>query len=117
MHGQKNAKNFFVLSVCLLVRMEQLGSHRTHFRSFLQLGFFFEKSVQKFQVSLKSYKNNGCFTWRSRGVTLTPHPLLVLWSRKSGAIPLLPLWVVRPVQRLGACTRVHTLYMKVYVHL
>jgi len=25
-----------------------------------------------------------------RGVTLTPHPLLVLWSRKSIAIPLLP---------------------------
>ena len=26
-----------------------------------------------------------------RGVTLTPHPLLVPWSRKSRAIPLLPL--------------------------
>jgi len=25
------------------------------------------------------------------GMTLTPHPLLVLWSRKSRAIPLLPL--------------------------
>ena len=46
-----------------------------------------------------------------RGVTLTPHPLLVPWSRKSRAIPLLPLWSVRPVQSLGACTRVHfTLY-------
>ena len=42
-----------------------------------------------------------------RGVTLTPHPLLVLWSIKSGAIPLLPLWAVRPVQSLSACTRVH----------
>jgi len=40
-------------------------------------------------------------------VTLTPHPLLVSWSRKSRAIPLLPLWVVRPVQSLSACTRVH----------
>jgi len=42
-----------------------------------------------------------------RGVTLTPHPLLVLWSRKSRAISLLPLWAARPVQSLSACTRVH----------
>jgi len=34
-------------------------------------------------------------------------PLLVPWSRKSIAIPLLPLWAVRPVQSLSACTRVH----------
>ena len=40
-------------------------------------------------------------------VTLTPHPLLVPWSRKSRAIPVLPLWAVRPVQSLSACTRVH----------
>ena len=33
-----------------------------------------------------------------RGVMLTPHPLLVLWSRKGRAIPLLPLWAVWPVQ-------------------
>ena len=39
-----------------------------------------------------------------RGVTLTPHPLLVAWSRKSRAIPLLLLWAVRPVQSLSACT-------------
>ena len=32
--------------------------------------------------------------------------LLVLWSRKSRAISLLPLWAVRPVQSLSACTRV-----------
>ena len=42
-----------------------------------------------------------------RGMTLTPHPLLKPWSRKSRAIRLLPLWVVRPVQSLSACTRVH----------
>ena len=36
-----------------------------------------------------------------------PSPLLVPWSRKSRAIPLLPLWAVRPVQSLSACTRVH----------
>ena len=39
-----------------------------------------------------------------RGVLLTPHPLLVPWSRKSRTIPLLPLWAVRPVQSLSACT-------------
>jgi len=42
-----------------------------------------------------------------RGVTLTPHPLLVPWSWKIRAIPLLPLWAVQPVQSLSACTRVH----------
>jgi len=42
-----------------------------------------------------------------QGVTLTPHPLLVPWSRKSIAIPLLTLWAVRPVQSLSACTRVN----------
>jgi hypothetical protein len=42
-----------------------------------------------------------------RGVTLTHHPLLVLWSRKSRAIPLLPLWAIQPVQNLSGCTRVH----------
>jgi hypothetical protein len=70
-----------------------------------------------------------------RGVTLTPHPLLVLWSWKGRAmylyfcygpyglyrasvpvqgctlpyrraITLLPLWAKRPVQSLSACTRV-----------
>ena len=42
-----------------------------------------------------------------RGVTLTLHPLLVPWSRKGRAIPLLRPWAVRPVQSLSACTRVH----------
>jgi len=41
------------------------------------------------------------------GVTLTPHPLIVPWPRKSRAIPLLPLWAVWPIQSLSACTRVH----------
>jgi len=40
-------------------------------------------------------------------VRLTPHPILVPWSRKNTAIPLLPLWAVRPVQSLSACTKVH----------
>jgi hypothetical protein len=45
-----------------------------------------------------------------QGVTLTPHPLLVPWSRKGRAIPLLPLWTVWPVQCLSACTRVHLFF-------
>jgi len=42
-----------------------------------------------------------------RGVTLTPHRLLVPWSWRGRAIPLLPLWALRPVQSLSACTRVN----------
>jgi len=53
-----------------------------------------------------------------RGVTLTPHSLLVPWSRKSRAIPLLPLWAVRPVQNLSVCTRVHFIFtFTVYTQL
>jgi len=40
-----------------------------------------------------------------QSVTLTPHTLLVPWSRNSRAI-LLPLWAVRSVESLIACTRV-----------
>ena len=36
-----------------------------------------------------------------------PHPLLVPWSRKGRAIPLLSLWAVGPVQSLSARTRLH----------
>jgi hypothetical protein len=52
-------------------------------------------------------------------VTLTHHPLLVPWSIKSRAIPLLPLWAVRPVQYSytstppmgrSACTEPRCLY-------
>ena len=46
-----------------------------------------------------------------RDVTLTPHPLLVPWSRKSTATPLLPLWTVRPLQSLSACTREYFSYL------
>ena len=42
-----------------------------------------------------------------RGVMLTPHPFLVSRSWKGRAITLLPVWFVRPVQSLSACTRVH----------
>ena len=47
-----------------------------------------------------------------RGVTLTPHPLLVPSSWKGTAIPLLPLRAVRPVESLSACTRVHFNFFK-----
>jgi len=50
-----------------------------------------------------------------RGVTLTPHPLPVPWSRKGRAIPLLPLWAVRPVQSLSVCTRVHFTFL-LFIH-
>jgi len=43
-------------------------------------------------------------------VKLTPHLLPVPWSRKSRAIPLLPLRAVRPVQSLSACTRMRFTY-------
>ena len=46
-----------------------------------------------------------------RGVTLTPHPLLVPWSRKSRAITLLPLRAVRPVQSLSACIKVYFTFL------
>ena len=47
---------------------------------------------------------------RGWGVMLTPHPLLVLWSWKGSAVALLPLWALRPVQSLTACTRVNFTY-------
>jgi len=43
------------------VRMERLGSHRTDFYEIWHLNIF-RKSVEKIQVSLKSEKNNECFT-------------------------------------------------------
>ena len=57
-----------VRSACLSVRpsdrMEQLDSHRTDFHEILYL-IIFQKFVEKIQVSLKSDKNNGYFTWKS----------------------------------------------------
>ena len=53
-----------------------------------------------------------------RGVTLTPHPLPVPWSKKDRAIPLLPLWAVRSVQSLSACTRVHfSFYLEMHYYV
>ena len=60
--------------------------------------------------SFLGVKSGGC-------VTLTPHPLLVPWSRKSRAIPVLPLWPVQPVQSFSACTRVHCIFTLLHCHL
>ena len=48
----------------------------------------------------------GSFPWGKErsGRDADPSPLLTPWSRKSRAIPLLPLWTVRPLQSLSACT-------------
>jgi len=46
-----------------------------------------------------------------RGVTLTPHPVLVAWSRKSRAIPLTP----PPIGRT-ACTEPRCLYKVALLH-
>jgi hypothetical protein len=53
----------------------------------------------------------------SRGVTPTPLLLLVPLSWKCRAIPLLPLWAVRPVQNLSACTRVHVLWTSCIINI
>ena len=50
-----------------------------------------------------------------RSVTLTPHSLLVPWSWRGRALPLLPLWAVRPVQSISACTGVQFTYFFIYV--
>ena len=53
----------FVMSVPPSVCMEQLGSHCTDFHEIWYLGIS-RKSIGKIQISLKSDKNRGYFTWR-----------------------------------------------------
>jgi hypothetical protein len=61
MHVRKIANSdYFALSVCLPVRMEQLGSQWTDFREIWYLSIF-RKTVEKIQVSLKSDKNDEYF--------------------------------------------------------
>ena len=45
-----------------------------------------------------------------RFVKLTSHPVLVPWPWKGRAIPLLPLWTVRPLHSLSAWTSVHFIF-------
>jgi hypothetical protein len=59
-----DAKSGFKLRhVCPPVRMEQLGSHWADFHDIWYLSIF-RKFVKIIQVSLKSDKNKGYFTWR-----------------------------------------------------
>jgi hypothetical protein len=51
-----------IMSVLLLVCMEQLSSHWTHYHEIWYLRIFL-KSVEKIQVSLKSDKNSGYLIW------------------------------------------------------
>jgi len=55
------------------------------------------------------YNGYRVFPWGKdrAGRDADPHPLLVPWSRKSRAIPILLPWAVWPVQSLSACTGVH----------
>ena len=52
------------LSVCVSVRTEHLGSHCTYFDEIWYLSFFIRIYFGQIQFSLKSDKNDGCFTWR-----------------------------------------------------
>jgi hypothetical protein len=52
------------MSVRLAVRMEELGFQWKDLHEIWYLSLF-RKSVEKIQVSLKSDKNDGYFTWRS----------------------------------------------------
>jgi hypothetical protein len=57
----------FVMSVCSSVHpslcVEQLGFHLMNFHEIWYFSIL-KKTVKKIQVSLKSDKNNGSFTWR-----------------------------------------------------
>jgi hypothetical protein len=54
----------FVMSVPRLsLCMQQIGFYWTDFRE-IWYSRIFRKSVEKIEVSLKSDKNNGYFTWR-----------------------------------------------------
>ena len=77
-------------------------------------GARFSAPVQTGPVGPPSLLYNGfrVFPWGKErsGRDADPSPLLVPWSRKSRAVPLLPLWAVWPVQSLSACTRAHFIY-------
>ena len=66
MHLQICEKQLLALTrlpVCLSVHTERLGSHWMGFPEILYLSFF-QKSLKKIQVLLKSDKNNRYFTRR-----------------------------------------------------
>ena len=59
----QKATIWFIMTLHPSVHTEQLGSHWTDFHELWYLSIFW-KSVKTIQVSLKSDKNNGYFTWR-----------------------------------------------------
>jgi hypothetical protein len=68
---------------CPPVWTEQLGSHWTDFHEIWCLSIFFQKSVKKIKVSLKSEKNTGYFQWRT--CTHSPQVHCVHWlTQQSG---------------------------------
>jgi len=71
-----------------------------------------ESELKESKVNFLFYQKKTCYEgfsnfcfYNFQSWSLT-FPLLVPWSWKGRAIPLLPLWAVRPVQSLSACTRV-----------
>ena len=62
MHSQ-NGEKILLATVCLSVRMEQIGSNWTDFHKIWYFSIF-RKTVDKIQVLLKSDKNNGYFSYR-----------------------------------------------------
>jgi len=68
-----------VMSVRLSVRMEQFRSHWTDFHEIWCL-MIFGKSAKKIQVSLKSDKNKGYFTWRPIYIFIISRSFLLEWE-------------------------------------
>ena len=109
--------SYFILSQLLsFMWAEQLSRYRDWLRvgqsgDRIPVGTRFSSPVQTGPWGPTSLLCNGYRVFpggkERPGRDADPSPLLVPWSRKSRAIPLLPLWAVRPVQSLSACTRVH----------
>jgi len=49
--------------------------------------------------------------WQGRDNDPSPPSAVVKKEKSYTSIPLLPLWAVRPVQSLSACTRVHFAFL------
>ena len=70
----------FVTSVRPSVRMEQRGSNWTDFRKIWYLSILKKKkTVEKIQVSLKSDKSKGYFTWRPIHIFFIITRSILLW--------------------------------------
>jgi hypothetical protein len=71
----------------------------------MKIAVFWDVNTAKSSTNAKALQRILLPLFSDWGLMLTPHPLLVTLVMKSRAI-LLPLWVVRPVQSLSACTTV-----------